>query len=129
MKIVFVYPDFMKGAEGKYYEGIASLSAVLKAGGHKVELFHMIKKISGTEFAGVFEKRYPDTDIIAFSSTTNAFPYVAEYAKEIRKKNNVLTVCGGTHPTLCPEESIGAYGIDVICRGEGEYAMSELCGR
>ncbi len=77
MNVVFVYPDFMKGAGGKYYEGIASLSAILKENGHKVRLFHIIKEISNVEFGKIFEREYRDADIMAFSSTTNAFPYVA----------------------------------------------------
>jgi len=129
MKVVFIHPDFMKGAQGKYYEGIASLSAVLKGSGHKVELFHMVKKISGPEFAEIFEKHYSNADIAAFSSTTNVFPYVTRYAREIKKRHNIPVICGGAHPTLCPEKSIKADGIDMICRGEGEYAMSELCDR
>ena len=41
MKVVFVYFDFMKGAGGKYYEGIASISAVLKQSNHITKLFHI----------------------------------------------------------------------------------------
>ena len=43
MKIVFIYPDLNIDVNwtGCYYEGIASLSAVLKASGHTVELIHV----------------------------------------------------------------------------------------
>lgn len=129
MKIVFVYPDFMKGAQGKYYEGIASLAALLKKNGHTVELFHLIREISDIKFIEIFEQRFPKIDLIAFSSTTNTFAYVSKYAKEIRKRRNILTICGGIHPTLCPEETIACDGIDVLCIGEGEYPLLELCNR
>ena len=130
MKIVFVYFDFMKGAGGKYYEGIASISAVLRQNNHVTKLFHIMDYVSCEEFLDIYAQRYGDFDIAAFSATTNAFYYTAEYAKEIKKRfGGVITVCGGTHPTLYPEEAIGKEGIDIICVGEGEYAMVELCGR
>ncbi len=129
MKVTFIYPDFMKGAEGKYYEGIASLSAVLKKGGHSVRLLHVIEEINPQELAEGFKRDYADTDIIAFSSTTNAFPYVAQCARQLRKLTNILILCGGLHPTLAPEEAIAVEGIDIICQGEGEYPLLELCDK
>ena len=128
MKVVFVYFDFMKGAGGKYYEGIASISAVLRQNNHVTKLFHIMDYVSCEEFLDIYAERYGDFDIAAFSATTNAFYYTAEYAKEIKKQfASVITVCGGTHPTLYPQETIGAEDIDIICVGEGEYAMAELC--
>ncbi len=41
MRVVFIYFDFMKGAGGKYYEGIASISAVLSQNNHVTTLFHI----------------------------------------------------------------------------------------
>ncbi len=35
-------------------------------------------------------------------------------------------VFGGTHATLAPESCIGAEGVDVVCRGEGEAPLAEL---
>jgi len=130
MKVVFVYFDFMKGAGGKYYEGIASISAVLRQNNHVTKLFHITDYISCEQFLDIYAERYGDFDIVAFSATTNAFYYTARYAKEIKKRfSSVITVCGGTHPTLYPAEAIAAEGIDIICIGEGEYPMAELCSR
>ena len=130
MKVVFVYFDFMKGAEGKYYEGIASISAVLRQNNHVTKLLHITDYVTCEEFLDIYANQYVDFNMVAFSATTNAFYYTAEYAKEIKKRfNNVITVCGGTHPTLSPDETIGAEGIDIICIGEGEYPMLELCSR
>ena len=130
MKLVFVYFDFMKGAGGKYYEGIASISAVLKQAGHLTQLFHITEHINCEDFLGICKERYAGFDIIAFSATTNAFNYVATYSKELKRHlPNATIVCGGIHPTLCPEEAIQQEGIDIICIGEGEYPMLELCSR
>lgn len=128
MKITFVYFDFMKGAGGKYHEGIASISAVLKQNGHTTRLFHLTKETSPAEFMSVYNNNYHDSDIVAFSATSNAFIYIAEYSKVIKEKyNETIIICGGIHPTLCPEDSIQQEGLDIICVGEGEHPMLELC--
>jgi len=127
MKVLFVYFDFMKGAEGKYYEGIASLSAVLKQHHHSTDLFHVAEHITSDRFIEIFEEKHLDADLMAFSTTTNAFPYAAENADKLKKRHSVLTICGGIHPTLHPENAIAAPGLDIICIGEGEYPLLELC--
>jgi radical SAM superfamily enzyme YgiQ (UPF0313 family) len=57
------------------------------------------------------------------------FSYVAECVKAVKKEFNIPIICGGKHPTLCPEGTILEEGIDMICVGEGEYAIVELCDR
>ena len=44
----------------------------------------------------------------------------------LEAKVGVLTIYGGVHPTIAPDESIAMAGIDMICRSEGEAAMVEL---
>ncbi|GAG00993.1 unnamed protein product, partial [marine sediment metagenome] len=129
MKIVFVYFDSMRGAGGKYYEGLASISAVLKQG-HSTRLFHITDNLTGPQFLEIFQNQYADTDLVAFSSTTNAFYYIATYAQQIKKHYpQMITICGGVHPTLHPDEVISEPGIDIICLGEGEYPLLDLCDR
>lgn len=84
MKVVFVYFDFMKGAGGKYYEGIASISAVLRQSNHVTKLFHIADHIGCGQFLDIYARRYGDFDIAVFSATTNAFYYTAKYAKKIK---------------------------------------------
>ncbi len=128
MKVLFVYFDFMAGAGGKYYEGLASLSAVLKQRRHEVRLCHLVEKISVETFMETFRDRYQDSDLIGFSATSNVFPYVEVFSKAIKETfPDKLTICGGPHPTLSPEDSLKTQGLDVVCRGEGEYALAELC--
>ncbi|KPK77948.1 MAG: hypothetical protein AMJ79_01520 [Phycisphaerae bacterium SM23_30] len=129
MNVVFVYFDFMKGAEGKYHEGIASLSAYLKLHHHTARLFHITERITCDRFIEIFEEKYRTADLVAFSATTNAFCYAADYAAQLKKRRNVLTICGGIHPTLHPEEAIAQPGLDIICLGEGERPLQELCDR
>lgn len=128
MKVTFVYFDFIKGAGGKYYEGIASISAILKANNHQINLFHVKEKPEEKNFLESFHARFQDADVVAFTATSNLFPFVKTYASLLKDKYpEKVTICGGPHPTLDPEQSIQADGLDIICRGEGEYALLDLC--
>jgi radical SAM superfamily enzyme YgiQ (UPF0313 family) len=128
MNVLFIYPDVLLHRldwTGYFYTGIASLSATLKAVGHDTSLIHITKPTHRAEFVEDVRKAAPD--LIGFSSTSPMFPLVRQYAAWIREAGmEVTTVCGGIHPTIAPEESIEAKGIDIICRGEGEGAMVDL---
>jgi len=129
MKVLFIYPDILLHREdwtGYFYIGIGSLSAVLKKEGHETFLFHVTKPINKSKFIKRIEKEAPD--LIGFSTTSPMFPLVRKYASWL-SGIAVPTICGGIHPTIAPEESIGVKGIDIICRGEGEAALAELCQR
>lgn len=129
MKITFVYPDMEPHVfdwTGYFYVGVASLSAVLKREGHTTSLIHITKPIGKSDFVERVQKENPD--LIGFSSTSHTFPFVKRLASWlVEAKVEVPTIYGGIHPTIVPEESIGIKGINMICRGEGEAALAELC--
>ncbi|MDO8436427.1 MAG: radical SAM protein [bacterium] len=128
MRITFVYLDLAATDPtytGYFCHGIAALSAILKKAGHKTSLIQLTKAIPEEEFQ---EKvRVLNPDLIGFSSTAHVFPFVIKYAKAAKKAIDVPIICGGVHPTICPEEVIKDENIDMICRGEGDLAMEELC--
>ncbi|MHA2282348.1 MAG: radical SAM protein [Promethearchaeota archaeon] len=131
LKITFVYPDLLfhrPDWHGYYYSGIGFLSSVLMQGGHKTSLIHITKSISQSDFIKRVKKE--DPDLIGFSSTSPMFPFVKRYASWLRDAGIFIpTICGGIHPTIAPEESITPEGIDMICRGEGEAPLTELCNK
>ncbi|MBI4744261.1 MAG: B12-binding domain-containing radical SAM protein [Actinobacteria bacterium] len=127
MKVALVYPDFSIGSKGKFYHGIAHISAALKKSGHKTFLIHLINEMSESNFVQIINQEKPD--LIAFSSTTNMFSYVEKYAGYVKKNFDLPVLCGGIHPTLDPDGSINSEVIDMICIGEGEEAIVELCDR
>ena len=60
-------------------------------------------------------------DVIGFTAVSSQFSFVADLcdlAKNI--KPQVMTVCGGIHPTLYPECLQEAPNLDVIFRGDSE---------
>ncbi len=131
-KVLLVYPDFVeaRGAtqmKGSYSEGLASISAVLKKGGHEVALYHMNAPAGKDKFAQVVQNHR--ADIIAFNAWTFVYPQVKEMARWAKEATGAFTLCGGYHATLAPEEVIRAEGLDALCIGEGEYPLLDLCNR
>jgi radical SAM superfamily enzyme YgiQ (UPF0313 family) len=111
---------------GYFYVGIASLSTVLKQDGFDTSLIHITKPISKSEFVTQIEKAAPD--LIGFSCTSPMFPVLRDLVSWlVASKMSIPTVCGGIHPTIAPDETIAVPGIEMICRGEGESALIELC--
>ncbi|MFQ5574985.1 MAG: B12-binding domain-containing radical SAM protein, partial [Terriglobia bacterium] len=136
--VLFVYPDFNETVggtqqHGSYSEGIGSLSAVLKRAGHGVDLLHLTSDISKDDYSSEIMSR--DCDLVAFSARTSIFPYVRNYAawtKQVRPDdgpNPVVTLCGGYHATMEPQETIEVDGMDAVCIGEGEGPIVDLCDR
>jgi anaerobic magnesium-protoporphyrin IX monomethyl ester cyclase len=100
------------------YPGIGLLSAVLKKHGHtaRVIISESPKKIL---------QQIGKPDIAAFSVMTGMHHWALAAASHVKKGSGALTVFGGPHPTYFPE-IIERNGVDVICRGEGEYALLDL---
>jgi len=115
MKILFLQ-------DNGFYEsiGIMSISAFLKANGHKCNLLiaseekNLLKKI----------KSYKP-DVVAFSLMTIVHEWALSFAKRLKKKMNVITLFGGPHCTIYPK-TIEEEGVDILCVGEGEYAILKL---
>lgn len=131
MKVLFIYSD-ISGTEHygakKFYSGIGSLSAVLKAAGHSTELVYLQGELARDAFVAQVQAKAPD--LVAFSSTTHQFPYIERYAGYLREAMpGLLRVCGGTHPTLVPQQVAASPVFDVICVGEGEYPLRDLAQR
>lgn len=125
MRIAFVYIDPSYRVMGPFHVGIASLIAYLKRGGHECQFFHLMGDVAEEEYIDFLEKNRPD--VVAFSVMTNAFPHIAPLALLTKRHSDALTICGGVHATLSPEEVIAVEGIDVVCRGEGEEPLFDLC--
>lgn len=129
MKILLIYPDMVNESPdwtGYYYEGVAVLSASAKAAGHGVRLLHVWEPIDDEEVLRFVEDNREEQTLVAFSSTTNQFPYVQRWSKLIKEATGLPTLVGGMHPTLSPEDAIAAEGVDMICKGDGEVPLVRL---
>lgn len=126
MHILFIYPD-ISVASGRFQQGLGSISSVLRKNGHKTSLLHIETELSKKQLCRKIESLNPN--LIAFSTTTNQFPYVELYSKWIKESFKIPIVCGGVHPTLSPDDVISNENIDILCVGEGEYPMLELANK
>jgi len=134
VKILLVYPDYYEGDAynksygGNYSEGLASISAVVKAGGHDCVLFHMLYDYGENEFKNKIKEF--GCGIIGFSVRTTIFDSakkLVKWAKEAMP--DCFVYCGGYHITLVPDEVLNADGVDAVMIGEGEYPTLEFCNK
>jgi len=126
LKILFIYPDFLESTKnnrnipGNYNEGVASLSAVLKQGGHRVSLYHLTYMPDKNEFTHVVKSHEPD--MIGISIRTSAMIYAEQMIEWLDEAMpDIFVMAGMYHPSLAPGEVISLKGVDAICIGEGEY--------
>ena len=133
MNILLIYPDYTtrwdpdESPYGYYSEGLSSISAVLKEGGHSVCLTHLKKVPYREDF--VEAVKIKDPQLIAFTCRTTVFHDVCNYARWLKETMpDIKIVIGGYHPTLTPEEvaNIKDRPFDFICIGEGEFTLLEL---
>ena len=69
-------------------------------------------------------------DLIAMSVVDPNYNFGLELLKIIKKINkNLITVVGGPTATYAPDEVIKEDCIDIVCIGEGEEAMRDLCNK
>lgn len=118
--MLILWPIHQLEREHSQYPGIMMISAVLKARGFRSE-------VVSAEIDSVTARLETEGDaIIGFSSTTAFVMRYLELARAVKLRfPRMLTVFGGAHPTYFPE-MIEDEGVDVVCVGEGEYAMAEL---
>ena len=121
VKVAFVQKTFYS------YFGTMSISAVLKKNGHETELF---MEFHEKDIADAIKNSRPD--VVAFSclTATGEFEWAVETARKLKAElPNVPIVFGSIHPTLFPEKTINENDVDIICVGEGEIPMLELCSK
>ncbi|MGQ9571927.1 MAG: B12-binding domain-containing radical SAM protein [Dehalococcoidia bacterium] len=136
MKVLFVYVDLQaernrKGQlictpGGWFQEGIASIAACLRQAGHETALYHMVSPVGRDEFVRAIRRQAPD--VVGFSIHSAIFPMSTRYARWAKEAGVPLTVAGGVHAMMMPEQTL-AGGFDIACIGEGERPMVELCER
>ncbi|KOR27819.1 hypothetical protein TI05_18195 [Achromatium sp. WMS3] len=70
-----------------------------------------------------------EPDLIACSATEDTFPYAIKLLKNLSHKSKAKTILGGVFATFAPNKVIQYPEIDIICLGDGEYPLLELCNR
>lgn len=107
--------------------GLAYIAAVLENKGYVVNIIDAnAERLSVSEtVARIVNFK---ADIAGLTAVTPTIGICANIAEGLKKKNNsILTVIGGIHVTVLPEETLKRYlDFDFLIRGEGEFALLEL---
>jgi anaerobic magnesium-protoporphyrin IX monomethyl ester cyclase len=104
--------------------GIMYLSALVKAQGHRVELF--LEPHEDDFLQAVMDFR---PEVIGFSVITGSHHWVLKAARKLKElMPAVTTVAGGAHPTYFPD-MVREEPIDIIARGEAELSFPDLISR
>jgi len=105
---------------------LAYLIASIEKTNHKPMLIDCFLKKSKEEY--ILKKiKEQSPDIVGFSTMTSALEKNFNIAQAIKKEfPGLLTIFGGIHPTLLPEETLNNPYVDAVCIGEGEKAIVEL---
>ncbi len=106
--------------------GLSYIAAVLIKAGYDI----LVKDFNASGFhprllKGTLERKAPR--ILGISAHTETYLSglkIAELAKQVNPA--ITVVMGGTHPTVMYQEVAKEKNVDVVVRGEGEYAMLEL---
>lgn len=138
MKILFTYSGISNIGFNAFYKradsvdswyipiGICYLASMMISNGHKVDLMDL-RFMSG--YDEVEDKIISsECDMVACSFQTPGAVYAYEIAK-IAKKHDKITVAGGIHPTVLPEEVVGTGWFDHVIIGEGLVSLPELVGK
>ena len=128
VKVTFILPDFrttVAGYSGAFSHSVAYLSRYLKIAGHDADLLHVTRLPTKSEFQEQIVRRKPG--LVGFSAIYHFFPLAEQWAGWSKEVSPAPVIFGGTYPTLDPETVISAPSIDMLCRGEAEEALPELC--
>ena len=69
-----------------------------------------------------------EPQLIAISVDESTFLLAIGLLRAIRH-HHILTIAGGVFPTFAPNKALSFPEINMICVGEGEIALTELCAR
>ncbi len=133
MKVSLVYPGIVgKGFDsigqgmdsGWISHGLAILAACARAAGHEVNLVDLRALKSWDHFRQVIAERAPDVAALTMMSVDyNPAMRCLEIIREVNPR--IVTMVGGPHPTIMPDELSGNPNIDHIFLGEGEETFPD----
>lgn len=129
-RLLLVFPDITQRSwhKGYFHYGLAHITSYLKQNVKNIAISLLPvydKDFCHADLIDRIKKFQPG--IIAFTSTSHSFPIVQKMVKWVKDSDsNILTVCGGVHVNIDPEEALLSSELDVVVCGDGEYPMEVL---
>jgi len=119
---------------------IEYLSALLKRAGHRVSLVFdpafgsdellklpVLSRWLDADAITLRQVTALRPDLVAFSTMTDSYQWTCRMARTIKAALNVPVIIGGVHAISTPETVAEQDCFDIICVGDGERCMVELC--
>lgn len=127
MRVLFVYPNATNTEYISY--GIAYLAANLKAHGHETGLLDLTwgRGVRPRQVYRAIDDLQPD--LVAITAMSVDYPLALQVARLVKTHGDWPVLVGGMHATVAPEAVIAEEAVDMICVGEGEEALADLCDR
>jgi len=119
--------------------GIRIISSILKKEGHYTKIIFLPGGIEHLRFDASYIYKYSektlkqiaelcnDADLIGFSFMSQYFDRAAQITGYLKKQFSIPIIWGGVHPTHRPEQCLNY--CDIVCIGEGEFAIVELADK
>lgn len=123
MRILLVSPkSSVWSSRSHIHMGLGYLAGALIAAGYRdVKLFDV--EVEDESLASLLEReRY---DVVGISSPTPLI-YETWEAAALAKEQGTITILGGPHLTLMPDESMQRTEVDLVVRGEAEETIVEI---
>ncbi|MCD6290410.1 MAG: radical SAM protein [Anaerolineae bacterium] len=122
MRILLASPESkLWNSRQHIHMGLGYLAGALRAAGYDVELYDAA--VEEEPLSDVMRRgRY---DVVGISSPTPLIKEAWEAAR-VAKSTGAVTILGGPHLTIEPNESIHRPEVDLVVRGEGEAAIVEI---
>lgn len=115
--------DYLDFAGGGFEPlGILHIASAVRSAGHEIRM--VADKYE--ECASVISSWKPD--FIGYCLYTGYHRPLLDLNRRLKQSFKFISVFGGPHATFFPE-IIQEEGVDLVCRGEGEWAMLELMER
>ena len=125
MNILLIYTNVNGFHEYCYSFGLASIVSSVRLKGHNVRV--LIVRSKNEYFSVLEEIRRTNPRVVGFSSVSSQFPVVKDLSELIKKKfPDIITVCGGVHPTINPGCVLDADHLDAVFVGESESSFNEF---
>src|SRR6185503_2328934 len=105
------------------YMGLMCISGVLRQAGHTVEVF-FDDQLNEDGFMRELAAFKPDA--VLFSILSPSLQWSLRIGRRVKSEMAALTVYGNVHVITSPQ-IIDDEGVDIVCLGEGEDPMLELC--
>ncbi|MBA4317469.1 MAG: B12-binding domain-containing radical SAM protein, partial [Flavobacterium sp.] len=105
--------------------GLAYIASVAEKVGYDVEIIDIdAENLTEQQFVKRIKEINPA--LVGITCTTPVYSNAVKIAEIVKKTSNAVTVLGGIHPTIVPEESIKPTSVDIVVKGEGEKTFVDL---